>query len=683
VSSLLPFPRNERFVGREDELQSLERFLLPSNTHRRTTIHGLGGCGKSALALEFAYRALARHTISVVFWVPVISQESLELAYREIGIRLRIPGIADDNADIKKLVKDALSSASLGNWLMVVDNADDPRVLSGATDNSLMSARLNDFLPFSDRGSILFTTRSRKVAGDLTPNNLLELKDMSKAEARQLLARKITKQALLNDELAVDELLEILTCLPLAIVQAAAFISMNDMPVSGYISLFQHAGTENEPFTEQFRDPSRYPDMDNTIAKTWHISFDQIRRQDPLAADHLSFMACIDRINIPQSILPPIGSPMRQAKALGTLTGYAFITERQHAMQELAKERIFDMHRLVHMACALWLDGHGEYATWASIAVARLTKLVPWGGHKGKKTWTMYLSHSLYAAGLSGVVKETETPLLLSLVGKCQASLGQYSAAANTVRRALSLREKTLGKEHIMTLDSMNQMGVVLCSQGKYQEAEAIHRQTLGLREIVLGRVHPDTLTSMNNLASALGFQGKARESEAMLRQTLELRETLLGLHNKQTMISMNNLAYVLDKQGKYEEAERMHRLVLERREIWLGHEDPDTLMGMDNLARVLRKQGKYEEAETICRETLELKETVLGREHPETLISVDSLAYLLADQHQYAECFVLYERACAAFPKVLGKDHPDTHSCQKNYHKALESQKRYQSMGS
>jgi hypothetical protein len=126
------------------------------------TIYGLGGCGKSALALEFAYRALAKHARRLVFWVPAISQESFELAYREIGIRLRIPGITDDNANIRKLVKDTLSSSSLGDWLMVVDNADDPRVLLGTTNSDPVSVRLSDYLPQSNRGAILFTTRSRK-----------------------------------------------------------------------------------------------------------------------------------------------------------------------------------------------------------------------------------------------------------------------------------------------------------------------------------------------------------------------------------------------------------------------------------------------------------------------------------------------------------------------------------------
>jgi hypothetical protein len=203
------------------------------------TVYGLGGCGKSALTLEFAYRVLARRPRRLIFCVPAISQESFELAYHEIGIRLHISGSTNDNADIKQLVKDALSSNSVCEWLMIVDNADDPGILMGAVGHDPGTARLLDYLPYSDRGKILFTTQSRKAAGDLTLSSVVGLDDMSQAEARQLLARRIAKQALRNDEEAGKKLLELLAYLPLAIVQAAAFINNNDISVSAYISLFQ------------------------------------------------------------------------------------------------------------------------------------------------------------------------------------------------------------------------------------------------------------------------------------------------------------------------------------------------------------------------------------------------------------------------------------------------------------
>ncbi|KAF2706144.1 kinesin light chain 1 [Pleomassaria siparia CBS 279.74] len=667
ASSLLPFPRNELFVGREDKLQSLKEYLFSANTHRRMTIYGLGGCGKSALAIEFAYRALATHDRRLVFWVPAISQESFELAYREIGIRLHIPGIHDDNADVMKLVKDTLSSSKLGSWLMIVDNADDPKILLGTTDNH-QSARLSDCLPHSTSGTILFTTRSRKAAGDLTQSSVLELSDMSQAEAASLLAQRITKKALLDDETAVKELLEILAYLPLAIVQAAAFINNNDISVSGYTSLLRNASTENELFSEPFEDPSRYQEMDSTIAKTWHISFDHIRRHDPLAAEYLSFMACIDRINIPQSLLPSADSLVQQVKAIGTLTGYAFITERQQAVQRIDGERFFDMHRLVRMATVRWMVSHNEWATWAGRAVARLTDLVPNGGHERKEVWTMYLPHAIYVAGLDGIVDKIASASLLSQVGACQEGLGQYSAAEATFRQVLSMREKELGPEHPDTLASKGNLAIAINGQGRYNEAEIIHRQTLAQREKALGPKHLDTLASMNNLARVLDNQGKHKEAEILHMQTLAQREKVLGPKHPDTLTSASNLAGLLDSQGRYDEAEIIHRQTLAQREKVLGPQNPHTLTSMNNLAVVLDKQGKYNEAELIHRQTLAQSEKVRGPKHPYTLASVYHLAYVLANRHCYKESLALYERACIGYYNILGKDHPATRRCCEDY---------------
>jgi hypothetical protein len=138
-----------------------------------------------------------------VFWVPAISRGSFELAYKEIGIRLDVLRVTDDHANVTQLVKDALDSDITCEWLMIVDNADNPKVLMSSTNAGVSVARLVDYLPKSDRGKIVFNTRSRKAAGDLIQSSKLELKDMGEAGARQLLSRRVSNQALLVDTKAV------------------------------------------------------------------------------------------------------------------------------------------------------------------------------------------------------------------------------------------------------------------------------------------------------------------------------------------------------------------------------------------------------------------------------------------------------------------------------------------------
>jgi tetratricopeptide (TPR) repeat protein len=461
------------------------------------SIYGLGGGGKTAVALELAYRMMAKHSPFLVLWVPAISRETFEIAYREIGILLRIPGITDYNADVKQLVKNSLNSGDFGDWLMVIDNADDPNVLLDSTNDDPRAGRLYDYLPRSDRGSIVFTTRDRKAAERLTQSSVLELEDMTKAEAKQLMARRIMKGTLLDDQSATNELLELLTYLPLAIVQAVAFINSNQVSISEYMSLFKRVDTEVEILSERFKDPSRYQETESTIARTWQISFDQILKQDQLAAGYLSFMVCIDRINIPQSLLPVEGTAVQRLKALGTLTGYAFIAEWQQNSQQVEGERLFNVHRLVQKATVWWLKEHDDFTAWTETAYSRLEELVPYGGHEGRSIWISYLPHAIHIADLCSTLSDTRRASLLDRIGYCQATLGQYTTAEETHRRVLSLRRKNVGNEEASTLTSMNQVGLALSHRGNYKEAEAMHRQTLALREKVLSKEHPDTLTSI------------------------------------------------------------------------------------------------------------------------------------------------------------------------------------------
>jgi hypothetical protein len=160
--------------------------------------------------------------------------------------------------------------------LLIIDNADDASVFLRAPDDDPKSRRLLDYLLHSDRGKIIFTTRSRKGAENLTPNNVIKLDDMNRTEARQLMALLLSGKALLVDEAGIDELLGLLAHLPLAIVQAIAFINSNEISIADYIALFRQQSMEVRLFSEHFEDPSRYREMESTITKTWYISLDRI-----------------------------------------------------------------------------------------------------------------------------------------------------------------------------------------------------------------------------------------------------------------------------------------------------------------------------------------------------------------------------------------------------------------------
>ncbi|KAK4651792.1 P-loop containing nucleoside triphosphate hydrolase protein [Podospora pseudocomata] len=667
---IVRFGRNKEFVGRESILEDLLKRVLPSGDEddcQRTAIEGLGGVGKTQIALETAYRIRDVQPECSVFWVPAVDATAFENAYRAIGQQLKVPGIDEEKADVKALIKSALGRENIGNWLLIIDNADDEKLLFGDT-------ALADYLPFSRKGSILFTTRNHKLGLRLveSENHIIAVEEMSQDEALKLLGKNL-KGSQMSDIRSNNALLEFLTNLPLAIRQASAYMAKEQISTARYLKLCNSSDEDMvKLLSSHFDDRHRYKNIQNAVATTWLISFQQISDHDALAADYLRFLCFLAGKDIPHSLLPPAGT-LETVEAIGTLKAYAFISQQNESDS-------YDIHRLVQISMLSWLDGKGERQEWTAKVLERLDDIFPWPKHENREEWIRYLPHTQHALQLRKRTDDGEaTTGLLSKVGESFRNLGKYEEAEQMHRQALQLKEKVLGKEHPATLTSMNNLAVVLRSQGKYEEAEQIHRQALQLREKVLGKEHPDTLSSMNNLAFVLHSQGKYEEAEQMHRQALQLSQKVLGKEHPHTLTSMNNLAGVLDSQGKYEEAEQMHRQALQLREKVLGKEHPDTLSSMSNLARVLGSQGKYEEAEQIHRQALQLREKVLGKEHPDTLGSMNNLASVLHSQGKYEEAEEMHRQALQLSQKVLGKEHPDTLSSMNNLAFVLDSQGKYE----
>jgi hypothetical protein len=194
-----------------------------------------------------------------IFWVPAISLESLEQAYREIGTLLRIPSIMDDKANVKRLVKAKLSDEGFGPWLMIVDNADDTSVLFDQLERESSGDWLIDFLPRNRKGSIVFTTRTRVAAIELAGSNVIRIGELDEKEATKMLETRLLRRDLIQDVTVVRELLNILTYLPLAIVQAVAFINTNNSTLSDYLLVCRDSEKDAiKLLSKKFKDYGRY-----------------------------------------------------------------------------------------------------------------------------------------------------------------------------------------------------------------------------------------------------------------------------------------------------------------------------------------------------------------------------------------------------------------------------------------
>ncbi|GLA09992.1 hypothetical protein AnigIFM60653_001131 [Aspergillus niger] len=648
---MIPFRRNPRFAGREDEITRIEGLFLQRNGPSKVAICGLGGVGKTQIALEMAYRMRNRDPNCSICWITCTSYESVEQAYMNIASKLRMTDIKP--AEVKEKVKAYLSLESAGKWLVIFDNADDMGMWS---TNDTTDTVLTDFLPESEQGHILFTTRSRKVAVKLASSHVITVTEPNTETSVEILENSLVEKTLLNDRITALNLLKQLAFLPLAITQAAAYINENSIGLSDYLQLLR----DQEPhvielLSEEFGDEMRYKDIQNPVALTWFISFQQIQQLNKLAADYLSFFACINPRDIPQALLPQPTSNKDKTDALGLLKAFSFISEG-------SGDSSLNLHRLVHLATRNWLRENQQFSRQLLKTADQLSEVFPSNDHRNRQAWREYLPHALSLIAEAGFQKEQEKYIdLIQNVCSCLTSDGRWKEAEELEVQVLELRKRVLGPEHPDTLASMSTLAWTYWYQGRWKEAEELQVQVLELSKQVLGPEHSGTLISMSTLAWTYRNQGRWKEAEELQVQVLELRKQVLGPEHPDTLASMSDLAWTYGNQGRWKEAEELQVQELELRKQVLGPEHPGTLTSMSNLAWTYWNQGRWKEAEELQVQELELRKQVLGPEHPDTLTSMSNLAWTYRNQGRWKEAEELQVQVLELRKQVLGPEHPGT----------------------
>jgi tetratricopeptide (TPR) repeat protein len=578
-----------------------------------------------------------------VFWVHASNTARLEQSFREIADQAKVRGRKDPQANVFKLVHDWLRDKKNGQWLLVLDNADDATVLlppsssgqtssegngtdGGSSSSRVLSQHLSTYLPQSTHGSVIVTSRTRRAAIEMVEDSdILTIEPMHDVAAHALLYKKLGDKV--DRSHGLDDLATALEYMPLALVQAAAFIRGRAprCSVQQYLADCRKSDKSKTSLLNRAAGHLRRdPEASNSILPTWQISFEHIRSSRRSAADLLSLMSFFDRQGIQEYLLHDLDSTTDDdsfEEDVHTLRDYSFITVTKEAST-------FEMHDLVQLAIRTWLEDQGQFHRWQGRFISNLCAEMPTGDYETWQKCQVLFPHARAASAQRPQDKDSleEWALLLHNASWYAWQQGKAGDAEHMATLSMKARQGLFGEENAETLKSMNMVGLARRLGGKYEEAELMNRQTLALRETVLGREHPSTLITMHNLASVLTYQGKYEEAEVVNKQVLALKETVLG------------------------------------------REHPEMLTSMSNLAAVLTEQDKHEEAEAMYRQALALRERVLGREHPETLASVYLLALILADLRCYPESLALYERAYDGHLIVYGDNHPLTRECRQNY---------------
>lgn len=559
---------------------------------------------------------------------------------------------------------------------MVLDNADDletfgvgPRPLPHEVEHG---TALYEYLPRSNKGFLLITTRDARVGETLADRERsIVISPLSAYETQQLFQAKLPHCHEWHEE-DTTELLNTLGYLPLAVTQAAAFISENSMLVSEYIEILRASKSDlTELLDEDLHDSRRDWMAQNSVVRTWKVSFDQIRKQKPRAAQLLSLMAVLDRHEIPKWLLRANDeSKVAFVTALGVLKAFSLVSSEKGG-------ETFTMHRLVQLSTQRWLDLQDEKYQWQEEAVRLLSERFPnsrqetWGSCEVLFTHAQAVLHYQYTSKSNLLQRAT----VLQKMGWYDYDQGRYDSALERSTESHKTQHDLLGEEDRETLASLDLVTHSLHSQGNYKIAEEMLRQVIKVRERVLKEGHRYILRSYYKLAEALRQQGKYEEAEKWYRSALNGKEMASGDDEPQGEIltRYNGLATVLDDQGKHGEAEEMYRRVIGGYEKVYGKEHRHTVLSYCNLGSTLYAQGRYEEAEELFRASLYGMERACGKEHPHTLLIVGDLARLFGKQGRFDEASLFFQRACAGLEKVLGPRHPETIRSRKNYAVFLE----------
>ncbi|KAF2475957.1 TPR domain protein [Lindgomyces ingoldianus] len=723
-SCTIPFRRDPDFVNRGTLLDQIrERCSAPAS---RIALVGLGGVGKSQLAIEHCYRTVVASPDTWVFWVHASNTARVEQSFRDIADRVKLAGRNDPQADLFKLVHNWLRNERNRKWLLVLDNADGAAALSRPlnrdqsaqpTKDSAPQWHLSKYLPPSSYGSVLVTSRTKSVALQLVEScDIIPVEPMHDASAQELLHRKLGGEI---EKDGIAELAAALEFMPLALVQAAAYIHQRAprCSVRQYLDEFRRSDTRKTALLDQEAGHLRRDEeAKNSIIVTWQISFNHIRSTRQSAADLLSLMSFFNRQGIHKALLchqDNIGNkcddgdnnnnnnnniegndPDDNAQEVKDRLEDDILTLRDYSFISITRDTdTFDMHRLVQLATQKWLEGQGKAERWKAAFITNLCRAFPIGEYENWERCRELFPHAKLAVmqqpESEGARKEWAK--LLYKAAWYAWRQGRGNEAEEMSGLSVAVRTKLLGKEHEETLSSMAMVGLARKLKGRWKEAEQLEVQVMKARARTLGERHPSTVTSMANLASTYWNQGRWKEAEQLEVQVIETRKKELGEKHPDTLTSMTNLASTYRNQGRWKEAEQLgvqvgrwkeaEQLgvqVVETRKKELGEKHPDTLTGMANLASTYRNQGRWKEAERLEVQVVETRKKELGEKHPDTLTSMANLASTYSNQGRWKEAEQLEVQVMDASAKELGEKHPSTLTSMANLASTYSNQGRW-----
>jgi len=647
----IPYRRNPFFTSREEVLLHLHTMLHSESVMRLSpaqAVSGLGGIGKTQVVIEYAYRY--RHEYQDVLWLRADTRETLISDFVTIASSLHLPEKDEQNQIlVVNAVKHWLNAHT--GWLLILDNVEDFDMIS-------------DFLPSGNGGHILLTTRAQSTG---IVAQRIDLEKMESEEGALFLLRraKLVTQDTLYEHITASNydkamnISYIMDGLPLALDQAGAYIEETSCSLSDYLERYQ-----NQQIALLNTRIGPVADHPESVATTFLLSFEKVKRVNPAAAELLRLCAFLHPDAIPEEIItagaPHLGPVLQSIATNSCALDIAISVLRKFSLLRRNPDtKTLSIHRLVQMVLKGGMDKDTQ-RQWAEHTVQAVNCVFPVVEITTAQCCQRYLPSAQIGAVLIEEWKmvSTEVAELLHRLGEYFRVHWQFTQAEPLYQQALVIREQMLGPGHPAVAETLNNLGVLYHEQGKCVEAESLYYQALVIREQMLGPEHPAVAETLNNLGASYLFQGKYAQAEPLYQRAITIRQQILGLEHHDTAESLNDLAVLYRSQGKYAQAESLYQQVLAIEEKAMGSEHPMLAVCLNNLAGLYNLQGKYIQAEPLLYRALAIFEQKGTPDSPDVAFVLNNLANLYYMQGRYGRAEPLYQRALTIREEVLGPDH-------------------------
>ncbi|MGW4205752.1 FxSxx-COOH system tetratricopeptide repeat protein, partial [Streptomyces sp. NPDC004726] len=634
-------PRNLVFTGREELLVSLENGLREGPTAVLPhALHGMGGVGKSQLALEYVYRHASEY--DVVWWIPAERPTQIQQAFVELARRLHLPVSAEAITAVPAVLEALRTGMPYGNWLLVFDNAESP-------------AAVQEYFPSTPEGgpvgSVIVTSRNPQWNTLAHP---LEVDVFEREESIQLLRRR-------NPDMSVDDadmLAEVLGDLPLAVEQASAWRAETGMPSAEYLRVFQEKSTELMAVSP----PTQY---EKTVATAWNVSLDHVEGKNAGAIQLLELCAYFAPEPISrqffsnaasESIAPELDriftDPIRLSRAIREISRYSLakIDHRTNSIQ---------MHRLVQavLEARMTEEQRRKFRHGAHLLLAANSPSDPRDPQNWQRFGELY-PHVI--ASRAPVSPHRNVRQMVYNIAEYLFYWGDHDAALEFARETYDEWRERFGEADQQTLILGRHLRFVMWSMGRYSEAAELGERMLATLETAGPDVEEEYLRVKGQVSGDRRARGDFRGALEFDEDVYERAVRAYGDEDPETLLHAHNLAVTLRVNGLYVRARDLDEASWRTKVQMFGADAPTTLNSEASYTLDRQELGEYAMAERDCEEQVDAFRETFGERHPFTLRAVARLGVAQRKAGHHAEAKENTRVARDGLIERYGEDSPD-----------------------